>query len=118
MWETYNDIQYRRFDESTISESPTGFSDNKQRRRLKVVLDGQQRLQSLYISLYGNYYGMYLYFDVLSGRASDDFEEEKYSFEFMTDNEAEQRNKGTRSSVTDEEEDGISYFVKVSDCQS
>ena len=115
MWETYNDIQYRRFDESTISEFPTGFSDNKQRRRIKVVLDGQQRLQSLYISLYGNYYGMYLYFDVLSGRASDDFEEEKYSFEFMTDNEAEQRNKGTRLSVTDEEEDGISYFIKVSD---
>lgn len=93
----------------------TGFSENKKKQRLKVVLDGQQRLQSLYISLYGNYQGKYLYFDVLSGRASDDFEEEKYCFEFMKDDEAEKRNKNTRELISGEEKDEPGYFVKVSD---
>ena len=117
MWETYNDIQYRHFDKLTISEPPTSFSENKEKKRLKVVLDGQQRLQSLYISLYGKYQGKYLYFDVLSGRASDNFEEEKYSFEFMTDLEAEKRNSDTRMLVSGKEQDELRYFLKVSDTQ-
>lgn len=115
MWETYNDIQYRRFDEAAESTPPTGFFENEKRQRLKVVLDGQQRLQSLYIALYGRYQGKSLYFDVLSGRVSDNFEEDKYSFEFMTDSEAEKRNKDTKMLVSDDEQDGLRYFLKVSD---
>ena len=78
-------------------------------------MDGQQRLQSLYISLYGKYQGKYLYFDVLSGRVSDNFEEDKYSFEFMTDSEVEKRNNDTRRSVSGGEQNEIRYFLKVSD---
>lgn len=115
MWETYNDIQYRRFDEAAESTPPTGFFENEKGQRLKVVLDGQQRLQSLYIALYGRYQGKSLYFDVLSGRVSDNFEEDKYSFEFMTDSEAEKRNKDTKMLESDDEQDGLRYFLKVSD---
>src|SRR6056297_3018349 len=67
MWETFNDIQYRKFDKCY----------NTANSKLRVVLDGQQRLQSLYLALYGHYNNEYLYFDILSGRASDDFDEEK-----------------------------------------
>jgi len=46
------------------------------------VLDGQQRLQSLFIGLKGSYEGRELFFDMLSGEvaAPDDI---KYKFEFM-----------------------------------
>ena len=115
MWETYNDIQYRRFDEAVGSTSPTDFLENKKNQRLKVVLDGQQRLQSLYVALYGKYQGKSLYFDVLSGRVSDNFEEDKYSFEFMTDSESEKRNNDTSMSVSYGEEGELRYFLKVSD---
>jgi hypothetical protein len=45
------------------------------------VLDGQQRLQSLYIGLKGSYEGRELYFNMLSGdvAAPDDI---RYKFEF------------------------------------
>ena len=47
-----------------------------------LVLDGQQRLQSLYIGLCGSFEGRELYFNVLSGEiaAPDDI---KYKFKFL-----------------------------------
>ena len=124
MWETHNDIQYRPFDKSVRSDPPTRFDENTKKQKLQIVLDGQQRLQSLYIALYGEYHGKYLYFDVLSGRESDDFKEEKYLFYFMSDEEAEEYNEEAISYASDEEsendedeiyEDENEYFVKVSD---
>lgn len=81
MWETYEKLQFRKFDSRFISGSLPNFSDNH-RKRLKVVLDGQQRLQSLYIALQGSIDKKELYFDVLSGLEADDFEEEKFVFRF------------------------------------
>jgi len=51
------------------------------------VLDGQQRLQSLFIGLYGSFEGRELYFDVLSGEvaAPDDV---KYRFRFLEPDKA------------------------------
>jgi len=92
----------------------TVVSSNK---KLKLVLDGQQRLQALYLALYGSYKGKYLYFDVLSGRVSDDFEEDKYYFYFATPEEADEWNK-TAGAVQFTDEDGdndVEYFAKVSD---
>ncbi len=74
MWETYHDIQFRRFVRENIAENLPEFEDNPQRKKLQLVLDGQQRLQSLYLSLFGKYEGKKLFFDVLSGRDKDDFE--------------------------------------------
>ena len=83
LWETYLDLQYRKFGEAFHPGEIHDFKDNKRKKKLKLVLDGQQRLQSLYIALYGSYEGKSLYFDVLSGRESDDLAEEKYEFEFL-----------------------------------
>jgi hypothetical protein len=88
LWETYTDIQHRRFVRDYQPESPQTFHENTGNRRLKLVLDGQQRLQSLYVALYGSYGGKVLHFDVLSGKDSDDLAEEKYRFEFLTQVEA------------------------------
>src|SRR5208283_2745964 len=83
MWETFLDLQYRAFCEAFHPGEIHDFKDNKRKKKLKVVLDGQQRLQTLYIALYGSYEGKSLYFDVLSGRESDNLAEEKYEFEFL-----------------------------------
>lgn len=87
LWETYGDTQYRSFVRDYRSSNLCTFHDNSQRRRLKLVLDGQQRLQSLYVALYGTLEGKSLYFDVLSGTDSDDMDEEKYFFWFATTSE-------------------------------
>lgn len=50
LWETYLDLQYRNFIEAFHPGQIHDFKDNKKKRKLKVVLDGQQRLQSLDIA--------------------------------------------------------------------
>lgn len=92
LWETYEDIRYRRLTSEYQSDVPLTFHDNSQRDKLKVVLDGQQRLQSLYVALYGKYRGGSLYFDVLSGRETDDFRQERFIFRFGTKEEADKWN--------------------------
>ena len=119
LWETFNDIQFRFFVKDYQSDVLYTFHDNEQHKRLKLVLDGQQRLQSLYTALYGNFGGKSLYFDVLSGRETIDFKEEKFIFNFFTPSEAGERNEGVISkcqSVRDDENDeGFQkeYYVKV-----
>ena len=93
LWKTYNDIQYRRFEKDYRSEALFTFHDNRQKRRLKLVLDGQQRLQSLYIALLGTHEGKYFYFDVLSGHETEDFKEEQYLFYFLNAEEADEKNR-------------------------
>ncbi|RMG32958.1 MAG: DUF262 domain-containing protein [Methanobacteriota archaeon] len=116
IWETYKDIQYREFEKIYHNGTRPAFIDNSSNRKLKLVLDGQQRLQALYLSLYGSYKGKYLYFDILSGRHSDDFEEEKYYFYFATPEEADEWNREVEINIAKEQEDnGIEYFAKVAD---
>jgi len=118
LWETYLDLQYRLFENTFRPETPYNFSENKRKKKLKLVLDGQQRLQSLYIALYGSYDGKFLYFDVLSGRESDDIAEEKYTFEFMT---AEQFKEWEASAAAKKEgaaselNGQLRYYLKTSD---
>ncbi|MEZ5032655.1 MAG: DUF262 domain-containing protein [Saprospiraceae bacterium] len=75
LWETYLDIKFREFEKDYQTESKYVFKDNTSNRRIKLVLDGQQRLQSLSIALNGCIDGKELYFDVLSGKTADDFRE-------------------------------------------
>jgi uncharacterized protein with ParB-like and HNH nuclease domain len=82
LWETYDDVQYRYFAENYQSGIKHEFSDNNKKRKLKIVLDGQQRLQSLYIALYGRMEGHSLYFDLLSGKETDELSEDKFQFKF------------------------------------
>jgi hypothetical protein len=116
LWETYLDIQYREFDKAFHPGQIHDFRDNKKRKKLKLVLDGQQRLQSLYIALYGSYESKSLYFDVLSGRHSDDLSEEKYDFEFLGQEGFEQWKQQACAEPPDASENGgAKYLVKVAD---
>lgn len=83
LWETYNEIQFRLFVKDYQPDDLHVFCDNKKQKRLKLVLDGQQRLQSLYTALYGTYEGKYLFLDILSGRESEDFKEDKIYFRIL-----------------------------------
>ncbi len=104
LWETYSDIQYRPFVSDFRSGTLHSYSDNRQRRRIRVVLDGQQRLQSLYIALRGQREGRELYFDILSGQDSDEVADDRFLFEFMTRQRAEERNKETIDDLGPREE--------------
>lgn len=120
LWETYEDISYREFDKIYKSLNRYSFRDNSQRRKLKVVLDGQQRLQSLYIALYGTYEGQYLYFDLLSGYEREDSDEEKYLFWFLKPEQAKQKNNDAfKEFIESGKEYGdfteLPYFFKVRD---
>ncbi|MBF0235417.1 MAG: DUF262 domain-containing protein [Desulfamplus sp.] len=83
LWETYLDIKYREFEKDYQTESKYIFKDNTNNKRIKLVLDGQQRLQSLSIALNGRIDGKELYLDVLSGKTADDFREVFYVFKFL-----------------------------------
>jgi 5-methylcytosine-specific restriction endonuclease McrA len=123
LWETYNDIQYRRFSVDYTSDLSFTFYDNTNQNRLKLVLDGQQRLQSLYVALYGTYEGKYCYFDILSGRETEDFREDKFVFRFLTQDQVRKMNDWSVSrSATDKEkeenDDESVYYHKLSDLLS
>lgn len=84
VWKTKSTIRRRKFIDNYRPSHRTKLSDfyvPEDDRKKCLVLDGQQRLQSLFIGLKGSYEGRELYFDILSGEvaAPDDI---KYKFEF------------------------------------
>jgi len=100
LWETHNDIQHRFFVADYQGDSMDTYHDNPSSNRLKLVIDGQQRLQSLYVGIYGTYDGHPLYFDVLSGREKDDVSEDKYIFIFSTQQRVDELNDNTLRQLT------------------
>lgn len=120
LWETYNDIQYRFFSKDYRSDNQHTFHDNNLNKGLKLVLDGQQRLQSLYISIFGTYEGKYLYFDIFSGRENEDFKEDKFIFNFLTAEKAKELNENEISASQRNidrkgKENEVKYYCKVKD---
>lgn len=118
MWETYHDIQYRHFLRAYSGEGNISFYENSGEKKIKIVLDGQQRLQSLYIALYGKYNDKLLFFDVMSGREKDDFEEDKFNFYFMTVDETKVWNQRCVSELKlpkNERQYDTFYLMKVSE---
>ena len=84
VWKTKDDFRRRKFIDNWKSDLPLRGSLVLQDRRPTkkcLVLDGQQRLQSLFIGLKGSYEGKELFLDILSGNlsVSNDI---KYNFEF------------------------------------
>lgn len=110
LWETYSPIQIRRFVKDHRQDLIHPFSDNPEGSRIRMVLDGQQRLNSLYVALKGTYAGQSLYFDVLSGRHSEDYSEQKYRFKFLAKTQAKVANEERGS-----EETSFAYWVLLSD---
>ncbi|WP_157271681.1 GmrSD restriction endonuclease domain-containing protein [Azohydromonas aeria] len=82
VWKTKEPVKHRRFiDNYHRSIKLTDFYVPENKRAKMMVLDGQQRLQSLFIGLKGSYEGKELYFDVTSGQqvAPEDI---RYRFAF------------------------------------
>lgn len=83
IWKTNSSIRRRKFiDNWKGALKLTDFYMPPDAKKKCLVLDGQQRLQSLYIALMGSFEGRELYFDILSGElaAPDDV---KYKFKFL-----------------------------------
>lgn len=83
IWKTTSGIKRRKFIDNWHSGIKlTDFYVPEDKKKKCLVLDGQQRLQSLFIGLKGSFEGNELYFDILSGEvaAPDDV---KYKFAFL-----------------------------------
>jgi Protein of unknown function DUF262/Protein of unknown function (DUF1524) len=83
VWKTTSEVRRRKFiDNYRLTLKLSDFYVPDDRKPKLLVLDGQQRLQSLFIGLCGSYEGRELYFDALSGelREPDDV---KYVFQFL-----------------------------------
>jgi hypothetical protein len=115
LWETYHQIQYRPFSRNHVPGSVHQFEENNKGKRIKLVLDGQQRLSSAYVALRGTFNGRKLFYDVLSGLESDDHSEVKYRFKFADDAEARELNKAQAARRPRPETEPLTHWVKLSE---
>lgn len=90
VWKTKSEIRRRKFIDTYRSGLKlTDFYVPEDSKVKMLVLDGQQRLQSLFIALRGSYEKKELYFDVLSGeKASPDDIRYKFKFKGSKDGES------------------------------
>lgn len=83
VWKNKSNIKHRKFiDNWKESLNLLDFNVPINENPKMLVLDGQQRMQSLFIGLKGSYNGKELYFNILSGdlKAPDD---RRYEFKFF-----------------------------------
>lgn len=88
VWKTTSGIRRRKFiDNWKVTLRLSDFYVPEDDKKKSLVLDGQQRLQSLFIGLCGSFEGRELYLNILSGEiaAPDDI---KYSFKFLNSSKA------------------------------
>ncbi|NMG01754.1 DUF262 domain-containing protein [Azoarcus taiwanensis] len=87
VWKTKEAVKHRKFiDNYRRDIKLTDFYVPDNTRSKMMVLDGQQRLQSLFIGLRGSYEGREMYFDVLSGGAAAAPEDIRFRFAFKAAN--------------------------------
>ena len=120
LWETYLDIKYREFENEYLSESDFSFKDNVDNHRIRLVLDGQQRLQSLFVAINGRFDNKEFYFDVLSGKVADNFREVFYIFRFLKKDEVIEINRFTEINLNasgndngNSEQEEVSLYISV-----
>ncbi|MCP4114302.1 MAG: DUF262 domain-containing protein [Desulfobacteraceae bacterium] len=88
-WKTKSKIKHRKFIDNYRSNIRlTNYYVPENDKAKLLVLDGQQRLQSLFIGLRGSYEGKELYLDILSGDlvAPEDI---RFKFKFLETGKAE-----------------------------
>ena len=93
VWKTTSKIRRRKFiDNWKDSLRLSDFYVMEDEKKKNLVLDGQQRLQSLFIGLCGSFEGRELCLDILSGEitAPDDI---KYRFKFIDPSTIKFRNR-------------------------
>ena len=108
-WNTKQRIQYREFTKEWSSDYRFTFQVKPEGKKGTMVLDGQQRMQTIYLAIYGSYGQKVLYFDLLSGIEPDDISQAKYHFEFLSPAEVELRNSQYA---------GIQHWVPLRDLAS
>jgi uncharacterized protein with ParB-like and HNH nuclease domain len=87
-WKTKAEMRNRKFiDQYTDKISLKSLYRPPSNKTKRLVLDGQQRLQSLFIGLKGSIEGRTLHFDALSGMAKHP-EDVQYKFKFLNEFEA------------------------------
>lgn len=88
VWRTPSGIKRRKFIDNYFDNLKLSqFQVPEDRRTKLLVLDGQQRLQSLFIGLKGSYNKKELYFNVYSGELVTP-EEMRFKFRFMSPDKA------------------------------
>lgn len=88
VWRTQSAIKRRRFiDLYKDGVKLSNYHVPEDKKTKMLVLDGQQRLQSLFIAMKGSYNKKELYFHILSGEESNP-EEMRYRFQFMAPEKA------------------------------
>jgi hypothetical protein len=88
IWVTNSTIRRRKFiDNWKDGLRLTDFYVPQDSRKKCLVLDEQQRLQSLFIALKGSYDERELYFDILSGELADP-DDIRYKFKFLDSSQA------------------------------
>jgi hypothetical protein len=92
-WNTqFLEVVYREFTSAFVQGQNFQTAVKSPGQKKRMVLDGQQRLQSLYLAFAGTYNGRRLYFNITSGpdsKAPADDEDlgRNYRFEFWRDDE-------------------------------
>ena len=94
VWKTKTNMRRRRFIQEWQKDNSNfkDFITDKTSKKKSLVLDGQQRLQSLFIGLKGAYSSKILYIDILSGEATAP-NDIKYKFLFLSEAEVLSKNK-------------------------
>ncbi len=95
-WQTrFKEVPYRDFVKDWTPRLTFTPRSKSRGTALKMVLDGQQRLQSLYIAVYGSHDGRRLYFNVTSGPGTESEDVEgtegigtAYRFEFWREDDS------------------------------
>ncbi len=88
IWKTKEPIKIRKFNDNYKEGlKVTDFYVPTSKKTKLIVLDGQQRLQSLFIGLKGSYNGKELYFNVFSGK--EEIEDIKFEFKFLEPSKAD-----------------------------
>lgn len=90
VWRTDSSIKCRRFIDHYQPGVPLSQYQVPENNKSKMlVLDGQQRLQSLFIGLRGSYDGKQLYFNIASGEGESGSPDEiRYKFRFLKPSKA------------------------------
>jgi hypothetical protein len=105
-WNTKQRVQFREFTLAWKEDERYTYDIKPEGKKATLVLDGQQRLQSIYVALYGSLDNKRLYYDLLSGDEPEDVSQAKYIFQFLSPVQAEAENK---------ERYGQVFWVQLSD---
>ena len=98
-WNTKLRVQYREFIKDWADDRAYTFRIKEAGQPRTLVLDGQQRLQSLYIAVFGSYEQQMLYFDLLSGGHQQDVSELRFVCEFMSPARCDELNRNSGGQV-------------------